>query len=77
MTKFEQSVISLLKVIANGQRLMIHAMHKTSDAPASLQWHDAFLDSVLQSLKLNAESERLSQQLRDQAGDGTGEQTGG
>ena len=77
MTDFEKSVISLLKVIANGQMVMINVMPKMVGRDDLIRLHGQLVESVFESLKSNAEFERLSQQLRDQAGDGTREQTSG
>jgi len=80
MTDFENCVISLLNVIANGQLVMLAQMPRVDGMPDLLSGHRELLETV----RLKIESRRASNREsiasgeadQDQAGDGTGEQTG-
>jgi hypothetical protein len=81
MTDFEKSVISLLNVIANGQMVMLASMPRVDGMPDLLSGHRELLETVLLKIESRRASERerihTGEVVQDQAGDGTGEQTGG
>jgi hypothetical protein len=77
MTEFQNTVIELLKVIAHGQLVMMNVTPQTVGREHLVGEHAELLRCVFATLQSNAESGHSSHQLQDQAGDGTGEQTGG
>jgi hypothetical protein len=87
MNEFEKSVISLLKVIANGQLVQMNVTPQMVGRDHLVRQHADFARSVFESLQSIAESEHSLPQSSGVAqeyqrntgstGDGTGEQTGG
>jgi hypothetical protein len=77
MTDFEKSVISLLKVIANGQMVMLAAMPKMVGTGNLISGHQELLETVFQKIDARRQSAPSGEQSQDQAHDGTGEQKDG
>lgn len=71
MTDFEKSVISLLKVIANGQMVMLASLPRLEGSLSMIAGHQELLQTVFQKIDARHSSALSGEQSQDQ-GDGAG-----